>query len=198
MNLRFRWDQPLPALRTTRLVLRPFVAADAPIVQAFAGARAIADTTLSIPHPYPEGGAAAWIASHADARARGLAVQYAITFADTHADTEADSFIGTVSLGIDRNADLAEMGYWIGEPHWGYGYCTEAALRLLQFAFTDIGLNRVYARYLSRNEASGRVLRKLGMRHEGTLRQHVRKWDVLEDIHVLGVLAVEWRGGQPG
>jgi RimJ/RimL family protein N-acetyltransferase len=125
-------------------------------------------------------------------------VQYAITFADTHADTEADSFIGTVSLGIDRNADLAEMGYWIGEPHWGYGYCTEAALRLLQFAFTDIGLNRVYARYLSRNEASGRVLRKLGMRHEGTLRQHVRKWDVLEDIHVLGVLAVEWRGGQPG
>jgi ribosomal-protein-alanine N-acetyltransferase len=198
MNLRFRWDQPLPALRTTRLVLRPFVAADAPIVQAFAGARAIADTTLSIPHPYPEGGAAAWIASHADARARGLAVQYAITFADTHADTEADSFIGTVSLGIDRNADLAEMGYWIGEPYWGYGYCTEAALRLLQFAFTDIGLNRVYARYLSRNEASGRVLRKLGMRHEGTLRQHVRKWDVLEDIHVLGVLAVEWRGGQPG
>jgi RimJ/RimL family protein N-acetyltransferase len=198
MNPGFRWDQPLPALRSTRLVLRPFVAADAPIVQAFAGARAIADTTLSIPHPSPEGGAAAWIASHADARVRGLAVQYAITHGESRADMAADSFIGTVSLGIDRHADMAEMGYWIGEPHWGRGYCTEAATRLLQFAFAEIGLNRVFARYLCRNPASGRVLSKLGMRHEGTLRQHVRKWDVLEDIEVHGVLAREWQGVQPG
>ncbi len=194
MNPAFRWDLPLPALATERLLLRPFAPDDAAAVQAFAGSRAIADTTLAIPHPYPEDGAAAWIASHAEARARGLAVQYAITRAGTAA---AGEFVGTVSLGIDRHADLAEMGYWIGAPHWGNGYCTEAALRLLRFAFADIGLNRVYARYLSRNEPSGRVLRKLGMRHEGTLRQHVRKWDVLEDIEVLGVLAAEWRGAQP-
>ena len=196
MNPVFRWDLPLPALGTERLLLRPFESRDAAAVQAFAGSRAIADTTLAIPHPYPEDGAAGWIASHAESRARGLAVQYAITRGGSAA--AAGEFIGTVSLGIDRHADLAEMGYWIGEPHWGNGYCTEAALRLLQFAFADLGLNRVYARYLSRNEASGRVLRKLGMRHEGTLRQHVRKWDVLEDIHVLGVLAAEWRGAQTG
>jgi RimJ/RimL family protein N-acetyltransferase len=42
------------------------------------------------------------------------------------------------------------------------------------------------------------VLRKLGMRHEGTLRQHVRKWDVLEDIEGLGMLVREWQGVQPG
>jgi hypothetical protein len=44
----------------------------------------------------------------------------------------------------------------------------------------------------------GPVLRKLGMRHEGTLRQHVRKWDVLEDIEGLGMLVREWQGVQPG
>lgn len=187
MNPAFRWDVPLPALRTQRLLLRPFTADDAPAVQRLASERVIADTTLVIPHPYPEDGAAGWIGTHAEAHARGLAVQYAVTHGST------GDVLGTVSLGLDRAADLAELGYWIGQPFWGHGYCTEAARELLHFAFMDLGLNRVYARYLCRNPASGAVLRKLGMQHEGTLRQHVRKWDALEDIHVCGVLAAEWR-----
>ena len=54
----------LPTLETERLVLRPFEMADAPAVQVLASARQIADTTLNIPHPYPDDGAAAWVAGH--------------------------------------------------------------------------------------------------------------------------------------
>src|SRR5207302_8776150 len=57
---------PRPTITTERLVLRPFTPADAPAVQRLASERAIAASTLLIPHPYPEGAAAEWIAGHDD------------------------------------------------------------------------------------------------------------------------------------
>lgn len=54
----------IPTHETARLLLRPFTPADARAVEALACAFAVADTTLNIPHPYPEGTAEAWIASY--------------------------------------------------------------------------------------------------------------------------------------
>ena len=53
-------------------------------------------------------------------------------------------------------------------------------------------MDNARARYFSRNFASGRVLKKLGMFHEGTQRQHVMKWDVYEDMELMGILRAEW------
>ena len=55
---------PLPTLKNQRLVLRPFTLADAPTVQKLGSAYDVASKTLSIPHPYPDGMAEAWIATH--------------------------------------------------------------------------------------------------------------------------------------
>ncbi len=55
-----------------------------------------------------------------------------------------------------------------------------------------MGLNRIYAHHFLRNPASGRVLQKLGMSHEGLLRQHVRKWDAFEDLELYAVLKEQW------
>jgi [ribosomal protein S5]-alanine N-acetyltransferase len=57
-----------PILETDRLILRPLNSADAPSIQEKASARAIADTTISIPHPYPSGEAERYIARQLDAR----------------------------------------------------------------------------------------------------------------------------------
>jgi RimJ/RimL family protein N-acetyltransferase len=54
------------------------------------------------------------------------------------------------------------------------------------------GLNRIHACHLSRNPGSGRVMEKLGMSHEGTRKQHVRKWEVFEDMELRGILRSEW------
>lgn len=76
-----------PTLESVRLILRPFAQTDAPAVQTFAGAREIADTTLAVPHPYPDGAAASWIATHHPAWETGTCVTYAITVPKTETAT---------------------------------------------------------------------------------------------------------------
>ena len=85
------------------------------------------------------------------------------------------------------------MGYWIGLPYWNNGYCTEAARAVVDFAFTDLGLHRIFAHHLVRNPASGRVMQKIGMRFEGIHRDAIKKWDKYEDIAAYAILADEWR-----
>lgn len=175
-----------PTLETERLILRPFAPSDAPDVQRLAGERAIADTTLGIPHPYADGIAEHWIASHQAIFDEGAGVQLAIT-------RKPDAtLVGAIGLVGIVKGHQAEMGYWIGVPYWSQGFCTEAARAVVAFAFSELGLVRVYAAYLLRNPASGRVMQKIGMRYEGCRRGHVKKWDVLEDLALYGMLKDDW------
>jgi RimJ/RimL family protein N-acetyltransferase len=61
----------------------------------------------------------------------------------------------------------------------------------VRFALLDLGLRRVFARHFSRNPASGRVMQKIGMRHEGTLRRHAVRWGEVHDLELYGLLAGE-------
>ena len=175
-----------PTLDSPRLTLRPFVSHDAATVQALAGERAIADTTLNIPHPYEDGMAEDWIASHEEHFRDGSGVIFAI------ADKKDGQLLGAVGLRIDTTLRKAELGYWVGVSHWNRGYATEAAGALLAYGFDELDLNRIAARHLARNPASGRVMQKLGMRHEGTLRQATMKWGQFEDLELYSILRLEW------
>jgi len=160
---------------------------DAPTVQRLAGAREIADTTLNIPYPYADGVAEQWISGHRAGYEQGSKVPLAITLACSGA------VVGAISLAsIDKQHERAVIGYWIGKEYWNAGYCTEAAREMLRFGFERLGLNRIISHHLTRNPASGRVMRKIGMEHEGTLRQHVKKWDAFEDLECYGILKSQW------
>ena len=174
-----------PTLETERLVLRPFEPGDASRVQLLAGEREIAATTVRIPHPYEDGMAEDWIATHQDDFEKGVSVNFAITLKDT------SELVGAIGLMLNRDHENAEMGYWIGKPYWNHGYCTEAARAVLHYAFAELRLNRVFAHHFSRNTASGRVMQKLGMRHEGRRRQHVKKWGQFIDSEMYGILRNE-------
>lgn len=175
-----------PTIPTTRLLLRPFQRDDAPAVQRLAGEREIAATTMNVPHPYEDGVAEAWIATHPDLWERGIGMVCAIQ------RREPAELVGAVGLMIELEQRRAELGYWVGKPWWGNGYATEAARALVGHAFERLGLARVFARHFASNPASGRVMQKIGMRHEGVLRRHIIKWGRFEDLVVYGVLAEEF------
>jgi RimJ/RimL family protein N-acetyltransferase len=181
-----------PELDTARLRLRPFTLDDAARVTLLAGDREIAANTASIPHPYEEHMAGEWIGSHRTRFEIGEGVVFAVTLRST------EELVGTVGLEIRAEHKRAELGYWVGRPYWGQGYCTEAAAAVLKYAFEVLGLERVYAMHFKRNPASGRVMQKVGMRHEGELRRHFQKWNEPQDVEIYGILRDEFNGSRSG
>lgn len=171
-----------PTLRTARLTLRPFSMSDAPAVQVLCGAYEVALNTLLIPHPYPEGAAEQWISKHQADFDENRIVHFAI---------DDGQLAGAMGL-VMKDEGIAEIGYWVGVPFWGRGYATEAAEAVVRYGFEERGLRRIFAWHFGRNPSSGRVLQKIGMQYEGTLRQHLKKWDEYVDLVCYGVLREEW------
>jgi ribosomal-protein-alanine N-acetyltransferase len=138
------------------VVLRAFLPGDAARVTELCGDAAVALPTAAIPHPYPAGAAAGWIASHRDAREAGLEWTYAITRA------EDSLLVGAVALRADAGPK-GNIGYWIGRAYWGRGYATTAVYALIAMTFLALDSDVLEATHLVRNPASGRVLEKCGM-----------------------------------
>jgi ribosomal-protein-alanine N-acetyltransferase len=180
----------MPVLETTRLRLRPFVPADGPDVERYAGRAEVARTLLTMPHPYPEGAATQWIAKHEAQWRSGAELLLAVT---TREDAE---FLGAFALRIEAEHRLAEAGYWLRDDWWGKGVITEAFRACIAWGFNDLGLHRIFARHMDANPASGAVMRKAGLRHEGVLRQHYWKHGKPHDFHVYGILRDEFGATQ--
>lgn len=101
--------------------------------------------------------------------------------------------VGLVWLfGVDETAGHAELGYWIAPGARGNGYATAAARLAVRYAFDERGFHRVQARVFDWNEASARVLEKLGFREEGRLREHYYVDGEHVDARLFGLLAAEW------
>jgi ribosomal-protein-alanine N-acetyltransferase len=158
-----------PTLATERLILRPFAFVDAEDVRELAGAPEVYATTLNIPHPYEEGMAEKWIAGHASNFYEGRGVQLAITL------KESGRLVGAIALTARLGHGRAELGYWIGVPYWGNGYCTEGAKEIIRYGFESLGFHKINAHHLNKNPASGRVMEKTGMSREGIMVDHVLK-----------------------
>lgn len=175
-----------PSLHTERLVLRPLRDDDAPTMQKLAGDRRIATTTLTIPHPYEDGMAEAFVASQRETYAKGEAATYGITL-------RADgTFVGVIGFVADVIHAHAEIGYWVAVPYWRRGYGYEAARTLLDHGFETRGFQRIHAQVYRGNQASRRILEKLGMAYEGCLRQHIRRLGTVHDVELFGILRDEW------
>ncbi|RHX86224.1 GNAT family N-acetyltransferase [Leptospira stimsonii] len=75
----------------------------------------------------------------------------------------------------------AEIGYWIGEEFWNRGIITKAIASIINIAYTEHGLHRVYAEVFSNRPASAKALEKNGFVLEGTQREAVFKNGVFLD-----------------
>ena len=178
----------LPTLETERLKLRQLSLDDANSIQTLASNRQIADTTISIAHPYPNGEAERYISKQIEEQKIDRGVTFAI-------ELKSDAkLIGIVELrDIEREHFVAELSYWLTVSAWGKGYMSEATKPVLNFGFENLSLNKIYAYHMARNSASGRVLQKNGFQPEGLLRQRVRKWGIFEDVILLSILRQDWQ-----
>lgn len=172
----------IPRLTTDRLRLRPFDMTDADRVYELLAVPDIADTTLNIAYPYPEGAAAAWITGHDHAAREGTSWTWAIT---RHQD---NLLLGAIGMGVVMAHRRGTLGYWLGLPFWGQGYMSEAAHRVVAFGFDDLDLHRIDAECMRRNPASAKVMQRAGMVHEGTFRDYIIKNDSFESIDRYAVI----------
>ena len=98
--------------------------------------------------------------------------------------------VGSVALGVDSRAHRrAELGYILRRDRWGRGFATEAASMMIDFAFDELGMNRVWAVCDPNNPGSTRVLEKCGLTCEGTLREDLLVHGTWRDSLLYAVVA---------
>ena len=112
---------PQPTLHTERLILRPLTLDDAAAVHRIVSDREIAANTMHIPHPYPDGMAAEWIARVVSRWETGESAVFAGT------ERGAGRIVCAVGLEIEPPHRRAELGYWVAREFWNCGYASEGA-----------------------------------------------------------------------
>ena len=133
------------------------------------------------------------------------AVQHIVEQIGAEADTEGrwidwaivlkenSTVIGVVETVVRSRAwGQLEIGWALLGAFRGKGYATEAARRLITFAFHEMGMHRISAECDPRNTRSVRLLERLGMRREGHLKQIIRAKGIWCDRYVYGILEHEW------
>jgi ribosomal-protein-alanine N-acetyltransferase len=182
-------DWAPPVLMTQRLVLRPVTAGDAPAIFLYASNPNLTRFTLFETHQTIDD--SLWFATDY-VRSR-------------YASREPDPFgivlkvdpVPTVigSLGahwVSQPNGTMEFGYAIAEPYWGRGLVAEASRALIRYVFTEYAVERLQARVIVGNEASERVLAKLGFAREGVLRSFILRRGRHWDVAMYSLLRGEW------
>ncbi|QTL01997.1 GNAT family N-acetyltransferase [Aquabacter sp. L1I39] len=146
-------ESSIPVLETERLVLRMPRVEDVPAIAALANNVRIAEMTANLPHPYRPSDARAFVDTLA-ATANG------ITFAIFLKQEGGFAFAGMCGFGQRKGESAPEIGYWIGEPHWGRGIATEAVRAIIDFVFSETDHDRILGAARVVNPASRRVLEK--------------------------------------
>jgi RimJ/RimL family protein N-acetyltransferase len=161
--------------------LRPFRPSDAASLARHADDRRIwINLRDRFPHPFVVADAERYIASVLE---RPRLTSFAI-------DVNGEA-VGNVSLrpGDDVERLSAEIGYWLGAPFWGRGIMSEAVRAVTGYAFTELGLVRVFAVPFARNPASFHVLERAGYEREGVLRRSAIKDGEILDQYLYAALA---------
>jgi RimJ/RimL family protein N-acetyltransferase len=176
-------------LRTdgSRIALRSFRRGDIPYIHKYLDDRRVSRYLPSIPHPYTEADARAWVNTAQRLARLDTGYHFAIEHGqDSH-------LIGSIGLKtVNLTHRNAEVGYWLARPYWRTGCSIEALRMILRFVFTELKLHRVYAVVLSSNVASVALLEKVGSVRESVMRESLRISRRWQDVYAYGILDREF------
>ena len=106
---------------------------------------------------------------------------------------EIDEPIGSIMANTVGRAQSAHIGYCIGKTWWHQGIMTEAFREVIRFLFGEVGVNRIEARHDVNNPHSGDVMKKCGLKSEGTRRQGGKNIQGIVDLSVYAILREDYR-----
>ena len=177
----------MPTLETDRLVLRPMRMFDAFDMYAYARLPETSRFLTWSPHQdieYTKNYLAFIIGKY---RA-GEFYDWAVTLKE-----EDGKMIGTCGFSrIDFVNNIGEIGYVISPEYSGKGYATEAAKKIIDFGFSNLGFNRIEAKYIIGNDKSRSVMQRCNMTYEGTLRSSMMVKGKYVDIGVCSIISDEY------
>jgi RimJ/RimL family protein N-acetyltransferase len=145
-------------IETARLLLRAPRLSDAGAMARLANDPAVSLMTARMPHPYGVEDAKAFIQRQQAEAASGVSAGFVIERLGDR------SLLGGIGFMRGKNG-LVEIGYWLGRPHWGAGYATEAARAVVDHIFEATGAEGITASVRVINDASRRVIEKCGLRY---------------------------------
>ncbi len=174
-------------LKTEQAVIRPWRSGDeASLVRHLDDYEVWRNLRDLIPHPYTPADAREWVGSTVG---HDPVLHFAIEI-----DGAAAGGIGLIQVeDFDRRE--AEVGYWLGRTFWGRGIMTDVVRAVADYAYTTLGMTRLFACIFGDNTASRRVLEKAGFHLEGVVKEAVIKEGQLRD-QFLYVRLAENPGGK--
>jgi ribosomal-protein-alanine N-acetyltransferase len=180
-----------PALATDNLVLRELRPADAPrVLELFSDPEVTRYYDLDLFSTIEE--ACQLVDRFIQRFAKQIGIRWAIAESNN-----PDDLVGTCGYNIWIQASKrAVLGFDLARTHWNRGIMTEALTAVLQFGFEKMALNRVEALVITGNEASCRLLGKLGFQKEGTLRQYELVKGRYVDMEMFSILGEDLRGAR--
>ena len=169
-----------------RLVLRPFAFEDVNDVMAYASDPEWS-RFLPVPNPYTLTDAAEFIAKNIlrnRDEEHGFAIEY------------DGVVIGGIDLRVEVPISVGSLHYGLSRAHWNRGLMTEAAQTIVDWGFERFELAKIYSWADVENIGSWRVMEKIGMTREGTLRSQGVNRGVRQDYHYYGILRSEWESSK--
>ena len=182
----YRVFSHLPELTTERLTLRRMMVADTSDMYEYASRPDVTKYLTWYPHPDREY-TREYLQYLGNRYAAGMFYDWAVIY-------EPDcKMVGTCGFtSFHCASDSAEVGYVLNPEYWGKGIATEALMRVLRFAFEELKLHRVEARFIEENERSRHVMEKVGMTFEGVLREAMLVKGVYVNVGICSILRSEW------
>lgn len=176
------------SLKGERINLRTPTMKDVDAIGKHINDKQVVRFTENIPHPYTRKDGEFYVKNIAQKRLKQLTgYEFVIC------EKKRKEIIGGICLAnVNKKHDHAEIGYWIGRKFWRQGYGSEALKILLDFAFRTLKLHKVYGQADEPNEASIKLMAKLGFKKEGTFREHVKHGKKRHNTVQLSLLRSEY------
>jgi [ribosomal protein S5]-alanine N-acetyltransferase len=179
-------------MKTRRLILRDLREGDQVSIARELNDFRVVEYMLVVPFPYTDKEANSFVGKCIAESKKERRTAYSLGIVPF----ESQDPIGMISLSnIDYYRGIGTMGYWLGHKHWKRGFAKEALQKMIEFSFTEVGLNRIDISASAPNTSSHSLIKKVGFIQEGVRRQRnrIKSTGRVYDEVVYGLLNQDWR-----